>query len=81
MFSTRCPGESIGSHLRQKIVMAVPTAPPETCAEFEEIVDQTICLTTPRPFFGVGDACRDFSQTMNEQVRDFLQRADELIGK
>lgn len=64
----------------EKIVMAVPTAPAETCAEFEERVEETVCLTTPRPFFGVGGAYRDFSQTTNEQVRDLLERADELVG-
>lgn len=60
-----------------KIVVAVPTAPPETCAEFEEIVDDVVCLTTPRPFFGVGGAYQDFSQTDNEQVRELLELASQ----
>jgi putative phosphoribosyl transferase len=62
----------------ERIVVAVPTAPAETCAEFEDVADEIICLTTPRPFFGVGGSYRDFSQTSNDQVRRLLNQADEL---
>lgn len=68
---------ALREHEPKEIVVAVPTAPPETCAEFEELVDETICLSTPRLFMGVGGSYRDFSQTTNEQVRDLLERAAE----
>jgi putative phosphoribosyl transferase len=58
-----------------KIVVAVPTAPAETCAKFREMVDEVVCLVTPRPFFGVGGSYADFSQTTNEEVRRFLKQA------
>lgn len=70
---------ALREHNPQKVVVAVPTAPPETCAEFEEIVDEIICVTTPRLFMGVGGAYRDFSQTTNQEVRDMLERAGELV--
>lgn len=73
----RAAVSALREHNPEKIIVAVPAGPPETCAEFEEIVDESICLKTPRPFLGVGGAYRDFSQTTNEQVRDFLERADE----
>src|SRR5438094_7329774 len=38
-----------------KIVVAVPVGSPETCAEFAEEVDETICATTPEFFRGVGE--------------------------
>jgi putative phosphoribosyl transferase len=57
------------------IVVAVPTAPQETCSEFESLVDDVICLVTPRPFLGVGGAYRHFAQTTNDEVRDLLARA------
>ncbi|MEA3407639.1 MAG: phosphoribosyltransferase [Chloroflexota bacterium] len=60
----------------ERIVVAVPTAPPETCAEFEDVADEIICLITPRPFFGVGGSYRDFSQTSDERVRALLDEAD-----
>jgi len=60
----------------EKIVVAVPTAPADTCKEFESIVDDVICLRTPSPFWGVGGSYQNFSQTTNEEVRDFLERSE-----
>lgn len=59
----------------KKIVVAVPTAPPEVCAAFDELVDETICLTTPQFFMGVGGVYRDFSQTTDQEVREMLEEA------
>ena len=73
----RAAVSALREHNPEKIVVAVPTAPPDVCADFEDMVDEIVCLTTPRPFFGVGGAFRDFSQTTNEQVRDLLQSAPE----
>lgn len=58
-----------------KIVVAVPTAPPETCAAFEDEVDEIICVTTPEPFRGVGGAYADFEQTSDQTVQALLERA------
>jgi len=62
----------------ERIVVAVPTTPPDTCAEFKDLVDEVVCLTQPKPFFGVGGAYRDFSQTTNGEVRSLLERSDEF---
>lgn len=56
-------------------VVAVGTAPPETCQQMEERADRVVCLATPRPFFGVGGSYRDFSQTTDEQVHRLLREA------
>jgi putative phosphoribosyl transferase len=56
-----------------RIVVAVPIAAPETCAEFESEVDEIVCATTPEPFLGVGRWYEDFSQTTDEGVRLFLE--------
>jgi len=56
-----------------RIVVAVPTAAPETCESFESEVDEIICATTPEPFLGVGRWYEDFSQITDEGVRFFLQ--------
>ncbi len=58
-----------------RIVVAVPTAAPETCEELRAEVDDVICATTPQPFHGVGLWYGDFSQTTDEEVRDLLSRA------
>jgi predicted phosphoribosyltransferase len=55
-----------------RIVVAVPTAAPETCEELRAEVDDVICAITPRPFYGVGLWYQDFSQTTDEEVRNLL---------
>ena len=63
-----------------RIVVAVPTASPETCEEMKAEVDEVICAITPEPFHAVGLWYEDFSQTTDEEVRDLLARAGDAIG-
>lgn len=56
-----------------RIVVAVPTAAPETCEDFKAEVDEVVCAMTPEPFLGVGRWYEDFSQTTDEGVRLFLE--------
>jgi putative phosphoribosyl transferase len=58
-----------------KVIVAVPVAAPETCAEFRSEVDDVICFATPDPFMAVGAWYADFSQTSDQEVRDLLERA------
>ena len=58
-----------------RIVVAVPTASPETCERLKEEVDDVICAVTPEPFYAVGLWYENFSQTTDEEVRDLLARA------
>jgi predicted phosphoribosyltransferase len=58
-----------------KIVVAVPVGPPDTCREFEDEADETICATIPEFFQAVGQYYEDFSQTTDGEVRDLLSRA------
>ncbi|HEV8712414.1 MAG TPA: phosphoribosyltransferase [Candidatus Binatia bacterium] len=57
-----------------RIVVAVPTAAPETCDELRAEVDDVICAITPEPFYAVGLWYEDFSQTTDDEVRDLLTR-------
>lgn len=59
----------------QRIVVAVPVAAPETCEDFQPLVDEVICLYTPDPFMAVGRWYDDFTQTHDAQVREILERA------
>jgi predicted phosphoribosyltransferase len=58
-----------------QIVVAVPLASPETCAEFRAEVDEIVCARTPDPFFAVGFGYDDFSQTSDDEVHELLTRA------
>jgi putative phosphoribosyl transferase len=59
----------------ERVIVAVPTAAPTTCAELRREADDCICCITPEPFFSVGVWYQDFSQTTDNDVRDLLARA------
>jgi putative phosphoribosyl transferase len=56
-----------------RLIVAVPTAPAETCAELRTMADEVICLATPDPFYSVGGSYADFTPTTDEEVRDILR--------
>jgi putative phosphoribosyl transferase len=66
---------SLKRHEVASIVVGVPVAAPDTCAEFRDEVDEIVCAATPASFRGVGQFYQDFSQTTDEEVRELLARA------
>ncbi|HEX3415468.1 MAG TPA: phosphoribosyltransferase [Stellaceae bacterium] len=57
-----------------RIVVAVPTASPDTCEALKVEADDVICAMTPEPFFAVGHWYEDFTQTTDDEVRELLAR-------
>jgi predicted phosphoribosyltransferase len=55
-----------------RIVVAVPTASPDTCESLKAEADDVICAMTPEPFFAVGHWYEDFTQTTDNEVRELL---------
>jgi predicted phosphoribosyltransferase len=55
-----------------RIVVAVPVAPLQTCAELRAEADEVVCLVTPEPFLAVGLWYDDFTQTSDDEVRALL---------
>jgi putative phosphoribosyl transferase len=56
----------------ERIIVAVPVAPPETVASLREDVDDVVVLRTPDPFFAVGLHYLEFGQTTDDEVRELL---------
>jgi predicted phosphoribosyltransferase len=54
------------------IVVAVPTAPNETCEALRREVDEVVCARTPDPFMAVGLWYRDFAPVRDEEVAELL---------
>lgn len=52
----------------EKLVLAVPVAPPDTAARLRREVDELVCLQTPEPFYAIGVFYRDFEQMSDEDV-------------
>jgi predicted phosphoribosyltransferase len=60
-----------------RIVVAVPVAPSQTCAELRAEADEAVCLLTPASFYAVGTWYDDFRQVDDDEVRELLSRAAE----
>jgi predicted phosphoribosyltransferase len=58
----------------ERLVLAVPVAPPETIAELRREVDEIVCLETPSPFGAIGYFYMDFTQVDDAAVTDALAR-------
>ena len=62
-----------------RVVVAVPVAAPETCDEFQQYVDEIVCLLTPEPFHAVGVWYENFEQTTDDEVRELLEEARQNV--
>jgi putative phosphoribosyl transferase len=61
-----------------KLVLAVPVAPPPTCAWLKTVVDEFVCLYQPDNFYAVGQFYKDFSQVTDDEVIGLLRRASPV---
>ncbi len=64
----------------EKLVVAVPVAPPATAEELKRMVDEFICLSVPPFFTAVGSFYDDFSQVTDEEVVDIMQKTTVGYG-
>jgi predicted phosphoribosyltransferase len=76
--SMRAAVRAIRQQNPAKLVVAVPTAPADTCKKLSEIADEVVCAATPDPFFAVGESYIDFSQTTDDEVRDLVERSAKV---
>jgi putative phosphoribosyl transferase len=66
---------ALRAHDPERLVVAVPVAAEQTCAELRDGADEVVCALTPEPFLAVGFWYDDFSQTTDDEVRELLDRA------
>ena len=71
----RAAAAALRSQQPERLIVAVPVAPSETCAALSREVDEVYCLITPEPFFSVGTWYEDFSQVTDEEARSLLEAA------
>jgi len=57
------------------ILLAVPVAPPSTCAWLRQFVDRLVCLHTQENFYAVGAFYEDFSQVSDEDIIQLLHQS------
>lgn len=56
----------------QRIIIAVPVAPLDTCERLRTEVDEVVCLMTPEQFCGIGLWYEDFTPTTDDEVCELL---------
>lgn len=61
----------------QRLICAVPVAPPETVQKVRTYADEVVCLQTPESFYAVGQFYRSFPQVRDEEVIALLRSAGE----
>ena len=61
----------------ERVIVAVPVAPPETAAMLRDEADDVITVLEPPMFGGVGAWYEDFTQTTDEEVEELLDRAHQ----
>jgi putative phosphoribosyl transferase len=64
----------------ERLVVAVPVAPPETCDSLRSEVDDVVCALAPESFLAVGNLYDYFTQTSDEEVRELLRAAEVSAG-
>ena len=58
-----------------RVVVAVPTAAPDTAGQLGKEADDIVCVITPEPFFAVGQWYEDFEQVSDAEVGVLLRAA------
>ncbi len=73
--------QSIRDQQPHRLIAAIPVGPPGTLSQLKPLVDELIVLETPEPFFAVGDHYVDFRQVSDDEVRQYLAKAQEVVGE
>ena len=71
--TVRAAVQSVRMRGAKSVILAVPVGPRETLSELARTTDRVICLSSPEPFFAIGEFYRDFEQVDDETVRQALR--------
>ena len=55
------------------VILAVPVGPGDTISDLSRLADQVVCLSTPEPFFAIGEFYQEFEPVEDGQVREILK--------
>ena len=73
--SMRAGIEALRQRAPARIVVAVPIAAQQTCADLRHEVEEVICAVTPEPFHAVGLWYQNFSPVSDDEVQEFIRLA------
>ncbi|NGX58599.1 MAG: putative phosphoribosyl transferase [Chlamydiae bacterium] len=69
--------KSIKAEGAKQIVAAIPVSPTDTYAEIREMVDDTVCLSTPPMFQAVGQFYEQFMSTQDDDVVEIMSEYNQ----
>jgi putative phosphoribosyl transferase len=69
------------AHGAAKVVLAVPVAPADWEARLSGDADELVSVSTPEPFFAIGQFYDDFAQTTDAEVAACLAGASAAAGR
>jgi predicted phosphoribosyltransferase len=72
--SMRAAAAALRAQKPARLIIAVPAAPADTCADLRHDADEIVCAATPEPFYSVGLWYEDFTPTTDEEVRALLAK-------
>ena len=64
----------------RRMVVATPVAPLLVCQELQALVDEVVCLSMPEPFYAIGLWYENFHQTTDAQVRQLLEKSNQIFN-
>ena len=70
----RAAVEAVRQRGAGRVVVAVPVAPGDTMRRLGALADDVVCLSSPEPFYAIGQWYARFDQTTDEEVCDLLRR-------
>jgi putative phosphoribosyl transferase len=65
----------------RELILAVPVCPRRVGTGLQSEFDGFVCLSSPEPFYGVGGAYDDFTQTTDREVMELLAEANRHAGE
>jgi putative phosphoribosyl transferase len=71
----RAAVRSVRKAMPARLVVAVPVAPPQTCAELRQEADEVICPYQPDPFWAIGLFYQNFAPTEDSGVESLIRQA------
>ena len=60
----------------QKLILAVPVATQDSLEEFEPLVDEIVCLITPKIMYGISQFYEHFDQVEDSKALELLKKAN-----
>jgi putative phosphoribosyl transferase len=78
-FTARAGIGALRARGAQRVILAVPVAPPEVAPELQRLVDEFVCLEEPLWFFSVGEFYDKFDPVSDEEVAGLLDEAANTL--